>query len=174
MKVRKINLLPFIFMTVLENLSKGVRQEKEIKALRGLPRCLVVKNLLVKARDTVLISGLGLSHMQQGNSIHVSELLSQRFRACEPQLLRPRTTATEARAPGARALRREEPLQWEAHVLQCRPAPAHHDERKAACNNKDPVQPKINKKISLKKEGFANQKGSKNNSWYLQMPSLST
>lgn len=67
MRVRKVNLLPFIFMTVLENLSKGVRQEKEIKALRGLPRCLVVKNLLVKARDTGVIPGLGRSHMQQGN-----------------------------------------------------------------------------------------------------------
>ena len=67
MRVRKINLLPFIFMTVSENLSKGVRQEKEIKALRGLPPCLVVKTLLVKARDTVLIPGLGRSHMQQGN-----------------------------------------------------------------------------------------------------------
>lgn len=58
MRVRKINLLPFIFMTVLENLSKGVRQEKEIKAFRGLPPSLVVKTLLVKARDTVLIPGL--------------------------------------------------------------------------------------------------------------------
>lgn len=67
MRVRKINLLPFIFMTVLENLSKGVRQEKEIKALRGLPLCLVVKTLLVKARDTVLIPGLERSYMQQGN-----------------------------------------------------------------------------------------------------------
>ena len=111
MKVRKINLLPFIFMTVLENLSKGVRQEKEIKALRGLPRYLVAKNLLVKARDTVLIPGLGLSHMQQGNSVRMSELLSQHLRACDPQLLRPCTTTTEARAPRARDLKREKLLQ---------------------------------------------------------------
>ena len=33
MKVRKINLLPFIFMTILENLSKGVRQEKEMPGI---------------------------------------------------------------------------------------------------------------------------------------------
>ena len=47
------------------------------------------------------------------------------YRACEPQLLSPRATTTEARAPRARALQQEKPLQREARTLQRRVAPAH-------------------------------------------------
>ena len=50
--------------------------------------------------------------------------------ACEPQLLSPRATTTEARTPRARALQQEKPPQWEAR--------AHR--------NEDPMQPKIKKK----------------------------
>ena len=38
------------------------------------------------------------------------------YRACEPQLLSPHATTTEARAPRARALQQEKPLQWEARA----------------------------------------------------------
>ena len=38
----------------------------------------------------------------------------QNYWACEPQLLSPRATTTEVRAPRARALKQEKPPQWEA------------------------------------------------------------
>ena len=44
----------------------------------------------------------------------------------EPQLLSPRATTTEARAPRSHTPQQEKPLQWEAHALQQRVAPAHH------------------------------------------------
>ena len=48
------------------------------------------------------------------------QLLSLRSRACEPQLLIPRTTTTEAHVPIASALQQEKTLQWEAHAQQRR------------------------------------------------------
>ena len=75
----------------------------------------MVENLPANAGDTGLIPGLGRSHMPQSNS------------AREPQLLNLRATITEARAPRARALQQEKPPQWEAHALQRRVAPAHHN-----------------------------------------------
>ena len=50
-------------------------------------------------------------------------LLSLPSRACEPQLLSPHATTTEARAPRAHALQQEKPLQWEARAPQWRVAP---------------------------------------------------
>ena len=49
------------------------------------------------------------------------------YRACEPQLLSPHATTTEACAPRAHALQQGKPPQWEAHVPQQRVAPAHHN-----------------------------------------------
>ena len=53
-------------------------------------------------------------------------LLSLRSRACEPQLLSPCATTTEAHAPRAHALQQEKPPQWEACAPQRRVAPARH------------------------------------------------
>ena len=53
--------------------------------------------------------------------------MSLRSRACEPQLLSPRATTTEARVPRARALQQEKPLQWEAHAPQLRVARARRN-----------------------------------------------
>ena len=44
-----------------------------------------------------------------------------------PQLLSPRATTTEVRAPRARTLQQEKPLQREARALQQRVAPARHN-----------------------------------------------
>ena len=57
----------------------------------------------------------------------VSQLQSLCSRAGEPQLLSPRATTTEARAPKARALQQEKLPQWEARAPQQRVAPARHN-----------------------------------------------
>ena len=61
------------------------------------------------------------------------------------------TATTEAHAPKARAPQQEKPLEWEAHARQPRVASAHRNQRKAAQNNENTVQPKRNKQINLKK-----------------------
>ena len=52
------------------------------------------------------------------------EPASHNYWAREPQLLSPQATTTEARTPRARAPQQEKPLQWEAHTLQRKVAPA--------------------------------------------------
>ena len=52
---------------------------------------------------------------------------SLRSRGRAPQLLSPRATTTEARAPRARAPQQEKPLQWEARAPQWRAAPARRN-----------------------------------------------
>ena len=47
--------------------------------------------------------------------------------ACIPQLQSLSATTAKACAPRARALRQEKPLHREAHALQRRVAPAHHN-----------------------------------------------
>ena len=59
--------------------------------------------------------------------VSVTQLLSLRSRAREPQLLSPRAAATEVRVPKARALQQEKPPQWEARALERRVAPAHRN-----------------------------------------------
>ena len=49
--------------------------------------------------------------MPWSNYARAPQLPSLRSRAREPQLLSPRATTTEARAPGVRALQQEKPLQ---------------------------------------------------------------
>ena len=105
----------------------------------------MVKNPPANAGDMGSSPGLGRSHMPRSNSAHVPQLLSLHPRAPEPQLLSPRATTTEARMPRARAPQQEKPPQWEACALQRRIAPALHNQRKAACSNEGPMQPKINK-----------------------------
>ena len=69
--------------------------------------------------------GPGRSHIPRSNYARAPQLLSLSSRAREPQLLGPRATTTEARAPRACALQQEKPPQREAHARQRRAAPAH-------------------------------------------------
>ena len=78
----------------------------------------VVKNPPANAGDTGSSPGPGRSHMPQSKYAHAPQLLSLRSRACEPQLLSPCAATTEARAPRARALQQEKPLQCEARAPQ--------------------------------------------------------
>ena len=94
----------------------------------GFPGGAVVKNLPANAGDMGSSLGPGRSHIPpRSNYAHAPQLLSLRSRACKPQLLSPRTTTTEARAPRARALQQEKPPQWEARAPQRRVAPARHN-----------------------------------------------
>ena len=68
------------------------------------PGGTVAKNLPANAGDMGSIPGLG-----------------------SPQLLSPCTTSIEARAPTTHAPQQKQPLQWEAHTLQWRVAPACHN-----------------------------------------------
>ena len=67
--------------------------------LQGFPGGAVVKNPPGSAGDTGSIPDPGRSHMPRSNY------------ACEPQLLSPHATTTEARAPRARAPQQEKPRQ---------------------------------------------------------------
>ena len=87
----------------------------------------MVKNPPANAEDTGSIPGPGRSHMPRSNWTREPQLLSLRSRACEPQLLSPRATTTEAHAPRARAPQQEKPPQWDARAPQWRAAPAHRN-----------------------------------------------
>ena len=95
--------------------------------VQGFPGGTVVKNLPANAGDTGSSPGLRRSHMLQSNKARVPQLLSLRSTACEPQLLSPCATTTEAHAPRARALQQEKPPQWEALAPQRRVAPARRN-----------------------------------------------
>ena len=71
----------------------------------------VVKNLPASAGDIGSSPGPGRSHMPWSNEAHAPQLLSLHSRACEPQLLRPCATTTEAHTPTACALQQEKPPQ---------------------------------------------------------------
>ena len=72
----------------------------------------MVKKSPANAGDTGSSPGPGGSHMPRSNW------------ARAPQLLSPRATTTEARAPRARAQQQEKPSQWEVRTPQWRVAPA--------------------------------------------------
>ena len=72
------------------------------------PGGTVVKNPPANAGDKGLSSGLGRSHMLWSNWACAPQLPSVCSGAHEPQLLSPRATTTEARAPRARALQQKE------------------------------------------------------------------
>ena len=91
---------------------KGLRQD--------FPGGAVVKNLPAKAGDMGSNPGPGRSHMPRSNEAHAPQLQSLLSRACEPQLLSPRATTTEARVPRSCAPWQEKPVQW-------RVAPARHN-----------------------------------------------
>ena len=71
----------------------------------------VVKNLPANAGDMGSSPGLGRCHMPWSNKARAPQLLSLRSRAWEPQLLTPRATTTETRAPRARAPQQQKPPQ---------------------------------------------------------------
>ena len=58
---------------------------------------------------------------------HVPQLQTLRSRDCEPQLLSPRATTTEAHVPRACAPKQEKPPQCEARTPQRRVAPARRN-----------------------------------------------
>ena len=93
------------------------RQRAGIPALKGFlqgfPVGAVVKNPPANAGHTGSSPGPGRSHMSRSSYARAPQLLSLRSRACEPQLLSPCTTTTEARAPRARALQQEKSPQHE-------------------------------------------------------------
>ena len=70
---------------------------------RDFPGATVVRNLPASAGDTGSIPGPGRSHMRRSNKVRAPQLLSLRSRACEPQLLSPCATTTEACLPRAHA-----------------------------------------------------------------------
>ena len=96
------------------------------------------------ARGINLIPGPGKSHMLQSNSAFAPQLLSQRSRAHEPQLLKPALWA---------CIPQEKLLQWEACPPQLRAAPVHSNQRKLMCSNEHPPQAKNKINKSLKKMG---------------------
>ena len=55
----------------------------------SFPGGTMVKNLPANAGDTGSSPGPGRSHMPWSNKAHAPQLLSLRFRAREPQLLKP-------------------------------------------------------------------------------------
>ena len=77
---------------------------------QGFPGGAVVKNPPAKVGDMGSSPGPGRSHMPWSNEARAPQLLSLCSRAREPQLLRPRATTTEARAPRAHAPQQEKPL----------------------------------------------------------------
>ena len=77
----------------------------------GFPGGAAVKNPPASAGDTGSSPGPGRSHMPRSNWAREPQLLSLRSRACEPQLLSPHATITEACPPRARAPQQEKPPQ---------------------------------------------------------------
>ena len=86
---------------------------------RGFPTGPVVKNLPCNAGDIGLNPGPGISHLPQSNS---AQLLSLHPGVLEPQVLKP--------------------VDPKLHHER-----SHGPERKPVCSNKDPAQPKIEKRI---------------------------
>ena len=117
--------------SMLESVSKRLRHlaRPMVKnpEVRDFPGGTVVGSPPANAGDTGSIPGLGGSHMPWSNWARVPQLLSLRSRAYEPQLPSSHATTPEAHAPRARAPQQEKPPQWEAHALQWRAAPAHHN-----------------------------------------------
>ena len=82
------------------NVNKVLREQNvEVisKVIRGFPGGAVVGSPPANAGDMGSSPGLGRSHMPRSGW------------ACEPQLLSPRATTTEAHKPRAHALRQERP-----------------------------------------------------------------
>ena len=77
------------------------------KVCLKIPGGPVVKNLPANVEDTTSIPGPRRSHMLQGNSAGVPQLMSPHPRACELQLLGQSAAAAEAHSPRAHAMQQE-------------------------------------------------------------------
>ena len=84
---------------------------QKVFARSGFPGGAVVKNLQANAGDRGSSPGPGRSHMPWSNYARAPQLLSLCSRARKPQLLSPRATSIEARAPRARAPQQDKPPQ---------------------------------------------------------------
>ena len=82
--------------------------ESHRRATSVFPGELAAKNLPANTVDTGSIPDPGVSHMPQSSWAHAPQLLSQRSRAGEPQLLHAGTTTTEACTTRAHALQQEQ------------------------------------------------------------------
>ena len=78
----------------------------------------MVKNPAANAGDMGSSFGPGRSHMLRSKEACAPQLLGLRSRACEPQLLSPYASTTEAHAPRSHALQQEKP---------CNEQPVHHN-----------------------------------------------
>ena len=104
--------------------------------LWGFPGGAVVGNPPARAGDTGSSPGPGGSHIPRSGE------------ARAPQLLSPRATTAEARAPGAHGPQQEKlPHEGPSRRNEGWP-PLAATGQKPACSNRDPTQPKINKKIN--------------------------
>ena len=89
------------------------RSHQKKKKKGRLPWWFHGKESSCNAGDMSSIPEAGRCHMQQGNHAREPQLWSLHPRAWEPQLRRPRGTATTACTPGAGAAQREKPPQRE-------------------------------------------------------------
>ena len=99
------------FNCLLDSTYNENRKSSKKTYFQDFPGGAVVKNPPANAGDTGCSPGPGRSHTPWSNKAHAPQLLSLHSRACEPQLLSPRATTTEARAPRARAPQQEKPPQ---------------------------------------------------------------
>ena len=83
----------------------------------------MVKNLPANAGDMGSVPAPGRFHMPRGSPVHA------------PQLVKP--THLEPVPRNERS--------------HCNEKPAHHNQRKPTHSNADPVQPKLNKQVKMKK-----------------------
>ena len=118
---------PFMATSNLVTLWPGTAKHGNNFPDVDFPGGSVVKNPSASAGDMGSSPCPGRSHMPRSNWARAPQLLSLRSRAREPQLLSTCATTAEAHAPRACALQQEKPPQWEAHVLQWRVAPTHHN-----------------------------------------------
>ena len=139
------------FTLFSETVECGCLDHHERNPTLGFPGGTALGSPPANAGDTGSSPGPGGSRMPWSSWAREPQLLGLRSRAREPQLLSPRATTAEAHAPGARALQRERPPQWEACALQWGVAPARRNWRGPARSNEDPTQPKIKKKKKKKR-----------------------
>ena len=104
----------------------------------------MVENLPANAGDTGWSPDPGSSHVPRSNEARAPQLLSLSSRACKPQLLSPQAPTTEARMPRACApQQREAKAMRSPHTTKKGSPRSPQLERKPACRNEDPTQPKI-------------------------------
>ena len=94
---------PFLYTHAYTYMNITLSYLQDCSDWEDFPGGAVVKNPPANAGDTGSSPGPGRSHMPRSNEAHAPQLLSLHSRACEPQLLSPCATTTEAHMPRARA-----------------------------------------------------------------------